>query len=220
MDILIVEDDRDLCDTLYDALSAQGLNVTQVYTGSEAMDKIHNHHYEMLLLDINLPGATGFEILKEARRWYPESAALFMTAVDTAEHLEESFKAGGDDYIRKPFRIKELCFRLEAIYRRLYGLRATEIMIAPGLIYQTSTQTLLRDTLQVPLKPKLSRLLYLLATHPTRTMSREMIEERVWEDEPLPDAAILRIYIKELRSIIGQDRIVTLRGVGYRLEIA
>lgn len=218
MDILIVEDDRALCDTLADALSAQGLNVSQAYDGSEAVEMMIEHPYEILMLDINLPGLNGFEVFREAKRYYPNIAALFMTALDTPDHIEESFGCGGDDYIRKPFSMKELCFRIEAIYRRLYHLRSTDITIDEDLIYQTTTQTLIKEGVVVPLKAKLARLLYLLATHPTRTMSRVMIEERLWEGEDLPDAAILRIYIKELRQIIGTEKIVTLRGVGYRLE--
>lgn len=218
MEILIVEDDRDLCDTLADALSAQGLSVAQAYNGAEAIEMIIEHPYELLLLDINLPGKNGFEVLREAKRFYPSIAALFMTALDTPEHIEESFHSGGDDYIRKPFAMKELCFRIEAIYRRLYHLRSIDISISQEYTYQTSTKTLLQNGSEIILKPKLSLLLYLLATHPTKTMTREMIEERLWEGEDLPDAAILRIYIKELRAILGNDRIKTIRGVGYRLE--
>lgn len=218
MDILIVEDDRALCDTLADALSAQGLNVSQAYDGSEAIDMIMDHSFEILMLDINLPGLNGFEVLREAKRYYPSIAALFMTALDTPEHIEKSFQCGGDDYIRKPFSMKELCFRIEAIYRRLYQLHSSDIVIDKSFTYQSATQTLLKEGVVIQLKPKLSRLLYLLATHPTRTMSREMIEERLWEGEDLPDTAILRIYIKELREIIGSSNITTFRGVGYRLE--
>ncbi|MBD3793736.1 MAG: response regulator transcription factor [Campylobacterales bacterium] len=207
-----------MCDTLSDALSARGLSVAQAYNGAEAIEMIIEHPYEMLLLDINLPGKNGFEVLREAKRFYPSIAALFMTALDTSEHIEESFRSGGDDYIRKPFAMKELCFRIEAIYRRLYHLKSVDIAISSVHSYQTSTETLLENGTPLTLKPKLARLLYLLATHPTRMMTREMIEDRLWEGEDLPDAAILRIYIKELRAILGSDRITTIRGVGYRLE--
>jgi DNA-binding response OmpR family regulator len=218
MDILIVEDDRALCDTLADALSAQGLNVSQAYDGSEAVEMIMDHSYDILMLDINLPGINGFEVFAQAKRHYPSISALFMTALDTPEHIEKSFTSGGDDYIRKPFSIKELCFRLEAIYRRLYQLHSIEIAIGKDFKYCAATQTLTKNGEVLLLKPKLERLLNLLATHPARTMSREMIEERLWEGEDLPDTAILRIYIKELRQILGHDAITTFRGVGYRLE--
>lgn len=218
MKILIVEDDRALCETLCDALSERGVSVSYAYRGNDAIDKIIENRYDILLLDINIPQKTGFEILLEARRYHNNIAALFMTALDTPYHLEESFRVGGDDYIRKPFQVDELCMRIEAIYRRCFALRENIVTLSETLLYNTLTETLMRDNQPVFLKPKLTKLLYLFATHPTRTMTREMIEERLWEHEDLPDAAILRIYIKELREIIGKEMITTIKGVGYRLE--
>lgn len=218
MKILIVEDDRDLCDTLFDALQAKGHQVSQSYNGLEAMEMIYEHSYEMLILDINLPGLSGFEILQESKKYYPQTAGLFMTALDTPEHIEESFKSGGDDYIRKPFSIIELCYRIESVAKRLYRLEDINVTLGNGFIYEINTQTLYKNGELVILKPKLTQLLHLFATHPSQTLTREVIEERVWENEDLPENAILRIYIKELRACLGQESITTLRGVGYRLE--
>lgn len=215
MKILLVEDDRDLCDTLVDALQAKGLDVTYSYNGSEALEIIYEHSYEMLILDINLPGKNGFEILKEAKKHYPSLSALFMTALDTPEHIEKSFLSGGDDYIRKPFTIEELLFRINAISKRLYKLPSTLINISQTCHFDIIDKTLFCQNQEIILKPKL---LHLFATHPKITLSREIIEADVWEGEDLPDSAILRIYIKELRSILGSDAITTIRGVGYKLE--
>jgi len=218
MKILIVEDDRDLCDTLYEALLAKGLEVSQSYNGLEALELLYEHSYEMLILDINLPGKSGFEILQEAKRYYPAIAALFMTALDTPEHIEKSFLSGGDDYIRKPFTVIELFFRIEAISKRLYSLNSTTITITPSICYNITTKELYKENKMVALKAKLQKLLHVLVTHKDTVVSREVIESYVWEDEALPESAILRIYIKELRALIGEDRIKTLRGVGYKLE--
>jgi DNA-binding response OmpR family regulator len=218
MKILVVEDDRDLCDTLFDALQAKGFTTFQAYNGLDAMSMIYEHAFEMLILDINLPGLNGFEILREAKKHYPATAALFMTALDTPEHIEQSFQSGCDDYIRKPFSIQELYYRIEAVAKRLYRLDALTVELGNGFSYNIGSKTLFKNKQAVPLKPKLTQLMHLFATHPAQTITRETIEERLWENEELPDSAILRIYIKELRALLGHDTITTLRGVGYKLE--
>jgi len=218
MKILIVEDDRNLCDTLYETLLAKGLDVSQSYNGLEALELLYEHSYEMLILDINLPGKNGFEILQEAKKYYPTISALFMTALDTPEHIEKSFLSGADDYIRKPFTVAELLFRIEAISKRLYSLDSTTISITPSICYNITTKELYKDNKTVALKAKLQKLLHILITHKDTFVSREMIESHLWEDEELPESAILRIYIKELRILIGENQIKTLRGVGYKLE--
>ncbi|MBD3791475.1 MAG: response regulator transcription factor [Campylobacterales bacterium] len=218
MNILIVEDDRDLCDTLYEALCTKGFKVSQSYNGSEAVDLLYERSYEMLILDINLPGLNGFEILKEARSYYPHIAALFMTALDTPEHMEKSFENGGDDYIRKPFKILELFYRIDAITKRLYSLQSVVVQIAPDISYDITKRKLLQNHTEIILKPKLSALLHILTTHAGQIVSREEIEMNLWEGEDLPDRAILRIYIRELRALLGEEAISTLRGVGYKLE--
>jgi DNA-binding response OmpR family regulator len=218
MTILIVEDDRDLCDTLYEALRSKGYEVSQSYNGSEAIELLYEHSFEMLILDINLPGKNGFEILKEARSYYPHIAALFMTALDTPEHMEKSFENGGDDYIRKPFTIQELYYRIDAIAKRIYALQSVIVQIAPDIFYDITKRKLLQKHTEVILKPKLLGLLHILATHANQIISREEIEAYLWEGEDLPDRAILRIYIKDLRSLLGEEAISTLRGVGYQLE--
>lgn len=218
MKILIVEDDRDLCDTLFDALQAKGYTTAQAYNGLEAIEMIYEHSYEMLILDINLPALSGFEILKEAKKHYPQTSALFMTALDTPEHIQESFQSGGDDYIRKPFSIQELFYRIDAVAKRLYQMQNIAIKITQSFTYEINSQTLFKGDKEIFLKPKLAQLLHLFATHQGKILSREMIEERVWENEDLPESAILRIYIKELRDLLGANTIKTLRGLGYKLE--
>lgn len=218
MGILIVEDDRDLCDTLYEALRSKGCEVSQAYNGSEAIELLYEHAFEILILDINLPGKNGFEILKEAKQHYPHIAALFMTALDTPAHMEKSFESGGDDYIRKPFTIQELYYRIEAIIKRLYLLQSVVVQISQTFSYDVTKRKLLQNNTEVILKPKLLALLHILATHTNQSVSREDIEAHLWEGEDLPDRAILRIYIKELRDLLGEKTIITLRGVGYKLE--
>lgn len=218
MKILIVEDDRDLCDTLYETLLSRSLDVYHSYNGDEALELLYEHSYEMLILDINLPGKNGFEILQEAKKHYPHIAALFMTALDTPDHIEKSFGSGGDDYIRKPFTIQELLFRIDAISKRLYRLDSLVIPITPTITYNLTQEELTIGNKKVFLKPKLQKLLHILATHKESIVSREMIESQLWESEDLPDSAILRIYIKELRSFLGEQSITNVRGVGYKLE--
>lgn len=219
MNILLVEDDRDLCDTLAEVLQDKGHTTSQAYNAHTALEALYEHSFEMLLLDINLPDGKGFDVLQQAKKYYPHTAALFMTALDTPEHLELSFASGGDDYIRKPFRIEELLFRIDAISKRLYHLNATKIKLTEDFSYDITHNKLMHHDEEMLLKPKVAALLHILATHSQSYVSRERIEELLWEGENLPDAAILRIYIKELRVLLGQKSISNQRGVGYKLEI-
>ena len=219
MNILLVEDDRDLCDTLSEVLQSKGHTLSEAYNAHTAFEALYEHSYEILILDINLPDGKGFDVLKEAKKYYPNIAALFMTALDTPEHLEESFASGGDDYIRKPFRIEELLFRIDAIAKRLYKLQNTMVKIGSDFSYDTNHKKLYQNDKELPLKPKVASLLHILCTHTNEYVSREEIESLLWEGEELPDAAILRIYIKELRILLGQELITNQRGVGYKLDI-
>ncbi|BCD67143.1 response regulator transcription factor [Nitratiruptor sp. YY09-18] len=218
MRILLVEDDKALCDTLYDVLSAEGIEIESAYNGKEAFEKLFTKHYEILLLDIDIPYADGFTILEEAHQYNPKIGALFMTALDTPTNLEKSFQKGADDYIRKPFTITELLLRLKAIYKRLHSGKSEIIAIDDTFSFDLVHKRLLYKNEEYDLSPKLKKLLYILARHANVTVEKGVIEETLWENEELPDPAIIRIYIKELRKILGKEHISTIKGVGYRLE--
>ncbi|HHB93977.1 MAG TPA: response regulator transcription factor, partial [Campylobacterales bacterium] len=113
--ILLLEDDSNLNDTITEFLEDEGYVVDNAYNGYEAQDKLYESKYDLLLLDVNTPGVDGFSVLKEARENGVVSPSIFITSLDGVDDLERGFKSGCDDYIRKPFILKELLIRIETL---------------------------------------------------------------------------------------------------------
>lgn len=116
--IFLLEDDANLNETVTEFLEEQGYDVTSVYDGYEAQEKLYESKYDLLLLDINTPGINGFDLLKEAREGNVLAPAIFITSLDSITDLERGYQSGCDDYIRKPFLLKELKIRVETLLRR------------------------------------------------------------------------------------------------------
>lgn len=218
MKILIAEDDHALCDTLFDLLNTKGFPATQAYSASQAIELAMEQKFDLLLLDINLTDGTGFDVAKEIQHWQDKTPTLYMTAIDTQAHLQKSFASGGDDYIRKPFAVEELLMRIEAVYRRYNAHKEQIIDLKNDYRYNLLTEQLFLLDQLVTLKPKISKLLYILALYHNKVVGKEQIYEELWMGENLPDSAVLRIYIKELRDLLGAVSIKTFKGVGYKLE--
>jgi len=116
--ILLLEDDANLNETVTEFLEEQGYDVVSVYNGDEAQEKIYESQYDLLLLDINVPGINGLDLLNESRKEGVSTPAIYITSMDTVDDLERGFKSGCDDYIRKPFALKELQIRVDTLLKR------------------------------------------------------------------------------------------------------
>ena len=174
--ILLLEDDANLNETVTEFLEDEGYEVESTYDGYEAQDKMYESKFDLLLLDVNTPGINGFELLKEARENEVVAPAIFITSLDGVDDLERGFNSGCDDYIRKPFVLKELLIRIETLLRRGFFHEANEmISLGDGIEYNTKSNELLVDGVAETLGNKESALFKLFMQHPNEVLSHERI---------------------------------------------
>ena len=217
--ILLLEDDANLNETVTEFLEEQGHSVVSVYDGNEAQEKLYESKYDLLLLDINVPGIDGLKLLKESRDNGVVAPAIFITSMDTVDDLERGFNSGCDDYIRKPFALKELHIRIETLLKRDFFHNSKELMqIADNISYNIKSNELLIDGQNVSLGNKESRLLKLFLKHDEEVIAHENIYEFLWDYDEEPSDTALRTYIKNLRKIIGKERIVSIKKQGYKFS--
>jgi DNA-binding response OmpR family regulator len=215
--LFLLEDDANLNETITDYLEEHGYRVDAVYDGYEAQDRLYEKRYDLLLLDVNIPGIDGFELLKEARREGIKAPAIFITSLSSVDDLETGFKSGGDDYIRKPFALKELLIRIETLIKRSFFHEEHEtIPITETLRYDVKNGALMDGDRAIQLGVKEGKLLKLLLKFPDEVIAHERIFKHLWDYEETPSDTSLRTYIKNLRKIIGKDRIVSIKKQGYK----
>ena len=214
--ILLLEDDLNLSETVSEYLEDSGFEVSCVYDGDEAIELIYEHNFDLLLLDVNVPNKNGFEVLKEVRKNNKKTAAIFITSLNSMDSLEEGFNSGCDDYIRKPFELKELLIRVKTILKKEFSNKNELVQITPTITFNSISNELKDNGVEIKLNLKESKLLKFFLQHPNQLLSHEMIYDHVWEyDEEYSDNS-LRTYIKNLRKILGKDTIVSLKKLGYR----
>jgi len=215
--ILLLEDDANLNDTITDFLEEEGYDVTSTYDGYEAQDSLYESKFDLLLLDVNTPGIDGFTLLKEARANNVVAPSIFITSLDGVEDLERGFQSGCDDYIRKPFVLKELAIRVETLLRRGFFHEAKELIsLGENIEYNTKSNELLVNGVAETLGNKESALFKLFMKQPDEVLSHERIYKELWDYDEDPSDTALRTYIKNIRKIIGKDRIVSIKKQGYK----
>ncbi|MDR3163129.1 MAG: response regulator transcription factor [Helicobacteraceae bacterium] len=216
--ILLLEDDPSLHEIIREYLDEKNYAVLSAFNSFEAADLIYENPCDLMLLDVKLPGQNGFDFLYEARRNGNEIPAIFITSLNTVTDLTKGFDAGCDDYLRKPFELKELAIRVEALLRRRFFHRAQDgIDLGGGVTFFVEANRLVTPEGEYKLAPKEFALLKLLGENRGRVVSREVVFDRLWGIGEEPSEMSLRTHLKNLRKMIGHDCVETLRGVGYRL---
>ncbi|WP_456433632.1 response regulator transcription factor [Nitratifractor sp.] len=214
--IFLLEDDAALRETLVDFLENNGFELCWAADGERAEDLLYEERFDLILLDVNVPGLDGFSLLRRVRERGEDVPAIFLTARNGVEDLEEGFTSGGDDYLRKPFSLRELLLRIQALLRRKGIGEHGERIVGEGVVYDPAARELRTPEGPVGLSAKEARLLELFLDHPDTVLSHERIFDAVWDYGETPSDSSLRTYIKKLRKHIGRDRIVSLKKQGYR----
>ncbi|MDE7423366.1 MAG: response regulator transcription factor [Lachnospiraceae bacterium] len=225
MIVLIVEDDAMILEGLKYSLMQEGYEVVTAGTMKEAMDRIHSGgHFDICLLDIMLPDGNGYEICREIRK-NSDVPILFLTACDDEVNTVMALEQGADDYIPKPFRIRELLARMKAILRRTSGkgkidnnivtVGNNQVNLHTGKIYCGNDEIILTAMEY--------KLLLVFLNHRGQTLSRKQILECIWDDVgDFVNDNTLSVYMKRLRKKLGDTEdnqiIKTVRGLGYRME--
>ena len=217
--ILLLEDDLTLSETVIDFLQEQGYEVIPAYDGEEASDIIYENIFDLFLLDVNVPLMNGFELLKQKRKEGVQTPAIYITSLNSMDSLETGYDSGCDDYIRKPFALKELALRIETILKRAFFHESSpRIEISKEIEYDTESNLLYVKGELVQLNNKEATLLKLFLQHENEAVIHEVIYETLWSYEETPSENALRTYIKNLRKIIGKDKIVSIKKLGYRFS--
>jgi len=217
MKILYLEDDINLSQTIKEFLSDEGFDVTCVYDGEEALQEIYSSNFDVLLLDVNVPHINGFKLLKELRAAKITTPAIFITSLNGIDDLSMGYHSGADDYIKKPFELKELLLRINALLRREYKTQESIIQIAQNIEFNIHSDELKKDDKTVTLKNKESLLLKLLLKHKNECVGFDEIYQNVWNFDEEHSYMSLRTYIKELRKLLGKERIQSIKKLGYKL---
>ena len=216
MSILLLEDDIQLSDTVKQFLELKGYEVYAAYDGVEAEEIAYEKHIDLMLLDVKVPHVSGFDFLKNIRAEGKETAAIFITSLNSVEDVEKGFALGCDDYIRKPFALKELLVRVESLLKRSFGTHDEKVMIGEEIFFDVKELLLTKEGKKIALKTKELKLLALFLQHNNELLDYEKINETLWEYDEEPSSGSLRTYIKTLRAAIGKEKIETIKNIGYR----
>ena len=222
MRILVVEDDRKVASFIHDGLAQEGYAVDVLHDGSQAGEQAQVYDYDAVVLDLMLPGRSGFQVLRDIRARKSALPVLILTAKDSLDDRVTGLDAGADDYMVKPFALAELAARLRAILRRGSG---REVIARVGdLEVDTVRRAVRRAGKSIELKPKEYALLEFLVRNSDRPVTKSLLIEHVWNIHFDSVSNVVEVHVNALRNKIdrGFDKplIHTIRGVGYMLTDA
>lgn len=221
MRILIVEDEIDLCDTIAEGLQIDGYAVDRCYDGEEAYELITTETYDLVVLDLNLPGMDGIDVLTELRKQNTELKVLILSARGSVSDKVLGLDTGANDYLAKPFDFEELEARIRSLLRRTFTQENT-VLRWQGIALDTIKRTLSIDDKELSLTKKELALMEYFLLHPGHVISQEELMEHVWNMEADSFSNAVRVHIaslrKKLKSALDFDPIGTKIGEGYFLN--
>ena len=226
MKILVVDDEKDIVDLIAYNLEKEGFTVVKAYDGEEALGMVGAEKLNLVILDLMLPGIQGLEVCKFIRK-NPVTASLpIIMLTAKGEEIDKilGLEMGADDYITKPFSVRELVARVRAVLRRFESQKETEekeIFTFKGLHIDYNTYEVTVDDKKVDLSPTEFRLLKFFSQHPGRVYSRDQLLDHVWGDDAFVEPRTVDVHIRRLRAQIEKDTekpeyILTVRGTGYK----
>ncbi|MCW1956973.1 MAG: response regulator transcription factor [Mycobacterium sp.] len=215
--ILVAEDEARISAFVKKGLTADGYTVSVVADGVTAYDYASTGEFDLMVLDVGLPGMDGFEVLRKLRAAGNPIAVIILTARDSVQDMVSGLDGGADDYMAKPFRFEELLARVR---RRLATERTPEatVLTCGGLRLDLRTRQAEVDGRTVDLSAREFALAETFLRHPGQVLSREQLLSHVWGYDFDPGSNVVDVYVRYLRRKLGPDRFTTLRGMGYRLE--
>lgn len=221
MKVLIIEDEIKIATFMKNGLKQERYIVELETNGRDGLENAMNHQYDLILLDVMLPGMNGIDILKELRANNYNVPIILISALDSTEDRVNGLDLGADDYISKPFSFDELAARIRAILRRTQKHKSTKLH-AGELTLDTVTHLAYRDNKEIELTTKEYTLLMYMMIHKNQVLTRNSITQNVWREDLGKDSNVIDVYIKKVRSKIEKKgtrpTVQSIRGVGYRLR--
>ena len=221
MRILLAEDERDMNRILTQKMTEEGYSVDSCYDGEEALDCLLAADYDGAVLDVMMPKLDGFALLKKLRARGISVPVLYLTARDSVEDRVQGLDLGASDYLVKPFSMEEFMARLRALTRRATSA-ASSVLTAADLTLDLASRRVTRGGEEVRLSAKEFSLLSYLLHHKNQVLSREQIEDHIWNFDYEGGTNVVDVYIRYLRKKLDEGRkpklIVTVRGAGYMLK--
>jgi len=220
-----VEDEKKINDVIVKTLKKEKYGVDSCFDGEEALDYIFSVEYDIILLDIMLPKKDGFEVLKSMRKKGIKTPVLFLTARDQIEDRVRGLDLGADDYLVKPFAFEELLARIRVVLRKNSGSGedSGNVLKIANLTVDCNKHEVFRDDVSIKLSAKEFSILEYMMRNKGRVVSKEKIEEHVWDFDYEGGSNIVEVYIKFLRKKVDNDfspkLIHTIRRVGYVLKV-
>ena len=217
MNILLMEDDPVLADILVEYLS-ETYRVSHAYNSEEVHNLLEDGRYDLFIFDINVTGKNGIELLKELREFSNNTPTIFITAYKDTNHLKKAFDAGAHDYIKKPFELDELSIRILNL-KRIFNIDADKpLEITSKILFDQKTKTIIKDGNIISIGHKNTQILAYFLKNKARIISNDELTQNIWDYDSLPSEATLRSHIRDLRNILGKDKIKTIRSEGYMYE--
>lgn len=214
--ILIVDDEKPICDLIDINLTAAGYRCQSVQDGLKAIELIEQEQFDLILLDIMLPGADGFDIIEYIRPL--KVPVIFITAKNDVRDKVKGLKLGAEDYLVKPFEVVELIARVEVVLRRFQKVEKT--LQAGDIVVDMEARTVTKAGKPIVLTNKEFGLLVLFIQNKNIALFKETLYEKVWDDEYFSDSRTLELHVQRLRKKMGwENNLVAVYKVGYRLEI-
>jgi DNA-binding response OmpR family regulator len=215
--ILIAEDEPRIASFLEKGLRANGFTTTVTDDGRDALDLADSDDFDLLILDVGLPGRDGFGVLRELRARGRRLPVVILTARDSVEDTVAGLEGGADDYMPKPFRFEELLARVRARLREDHVTEPTVLRVGDASL-DLRTRRLTVGSRTVELTAREFALADVFFRHPGQVLSREQLLSHVWGYDYDPGSNVVEVYVRYLRQKLGESWISTVRGMGYRLE--
>jgi len=215
MNILLLEDDIILQEIIEEFLIESGYDVDCYYDGEKALDAIGSNSYDILLLDVNVPNISGFEILSYIRDIGNTTPAIYITSLNSIDDLQKGFDIGADDYLRKPFELQELYIRINHIIK-IHCLQ--EEIEFDNIKFVPKAHQLFIENNIIEIRQKEAQVLEYFVRNKGKIISCNELIENIWNDDNTPTQATIRTYIKNLRKVFDKDYFENIKGEGYRFN--
>lgn len=218
--ILIADDEPDILEILDFNLTAEGYQVVKAFNGNEALDLAKSFDPDLIILDVMMPGKTGFEVCKilRSKKEFENTIIIFLTALNDDSTEIKGLETGGDDYITKPISPKVLISRVNALFRRISKETGSILQIG-DLLIDRERYIVTSKSEEIVLARKEFELLALLASKPTKVFLRNEILDKVWGTEVIVGDRTIDVHIRKIRQKLGDDCITTVKGVGYKFQM-